>query len=203
MRKPTPRQLAAAQGLEHYAPAKPCKRGHDSLRSVSNGACLACHRERTATKRAGNREEYNRSMREYRRQNAEAIAKINKKAQAKYAAAGKRSLAVAARKAADPSFAVKSNLYRRLNHALNGAAKADSTMTLVGCTIQDFVAHIEAQWADGMNWDNYGLKGWHIDHIRPCASFDLLDPEQQRQCFHYTNLQPLWADENLKKSDKF
>ena len=203
MRKPTPRQLAAAQGLEHYAPAKPCKRGHDSLRSVSNGACLACHRERTAAKRAGNREEYNRSMREYRRQNAEAITAINRKADAKRTENGQKALYLAEQRQNNPRYVARAALYRRLHHALNGAAKADSTMMLVGCTIQDLVAHIEAQWADDMNWDNYGLKGWHIDHIRPCASFDLLDPEQQRQCFHYTNLQPLWADENLKKSDKF
>jgi len=202
MRNPTPRQIAAAEGREHYQPSKPCKRGHDSVRLVSNGACLACHRERTAAKREANRDEYNRSMREYRRQNAEAIAQINQKAAAKYSATGKRSRAVAARKAVDPSVGVKSNLYRRLNHALKGAAKVDSTMTLVGCTIQELVVHIESQWQLGMSWDNYALDGWHIDHIRPCASFDLLDPEQQRQCFHYTNLQPLWAEENLKKSDK-
>jgi hypothetical protein len=53
-----------------------------------------------------------------------------------------------------------------------------------------------------MSWGNYGLHGWHVDHIIPCASFDLTDPEQQRQCFHYTNLQPLWAEDNLRKSDK-
>jgi HNH endonuclease. len=54
-----------------------------------------------------------------------------------------------------------------------------------------------------MSWDNYGRDGWHIDHIRPCASFDLTDPEQQRQCFHYTNLQPLWAADNIRKGAKW
>ena len=54
-----------------------------------------------------------------------------------------------------------------------------------------------------MSWDNYGTHGWHIDHIRPCASFDLSDEEQQKICFHYTNLQPLWAEDNLKKSKKW
>jgi hypothetical protein len=54
-----------------------------------------------------------------------------------------------------------------------------------------------------MSWNNYGIKGWHIDHIKPCSSFDLSDLEQQKKCFHYTNLQPLWWYDNLIKSDKY
>jgi desulfoferrodoxin (superoxide reductase-like protein) len=61
---------------------------------------------------------------------------------------------------------------------------------------------LEKQFKLGMNWDNYGRSGWHIDHIKPCASFDLTKKEEQLKCFHYTNLQPLWARENLIKSDK-
>lgn len=74
----------------------------------------------------------------------------------------------------------------------------------LGCT-PEFLRHwIEQQFRDGMTWDNWGLGDgkWHIDHIRPCASFDLTDPEQQKQCFHYTNLRPLWAIENLSKGGK-
>lgn len=53
-----------------------------------------------------------------------------------------------------------------------------------------------------MSWDNYGMYGWHIDHIKPCSSFDLSNPAEQKICFHYTNLQPLWAKENLSKGKK-
>lgn len=53
-----------------------------------------------------------------------------------------------------------------------------------------------------MTWANYGKSGWHIDHIKPCASFDLSDPDQQKACFHYSNLQPLWAFDNLSKGAK-
>ena len=74
-------------------------------------------------------------------------------------------------------------------------------MDLVGCTLAELCTHLETQFVDGMSWDN--RKDWHIDHIRPCGSFDLTDPEQQAQCFHYTNLQPLWARDNLEKSDAY
>ena len=59
--------------------------------------------------------------------------------------------------------------------------------------------HIEIQFKEGMSWENHSLNGWHIDHIIPCASFDLTDPDQQKKCFHYTNLQPLEKIENIKK----
>ena len=95
------------------------------------------------------------------------------------------------------------NLRSRMHQALNGKCKADTTKALLGCTYEEARAHIEAQFTEGMSWDKMGLHGIHIDHIRPCASFDLSDPEQQRECFHYTNLQPLWAEDNLKKSDKW
>ena len=73
----------------------------------------------------------------------------------------------------------------------------------MGCTTDELVAHLEKQFTPGMTWDNWAYRGWHIDHIRPCASFDLADPEQQRECFHYTNLQPLWAVDNMRKSDNW
>lgn len=54
-----------------------------------------------------------------------------------------------------------------------------------------------------MTWENWSLNGWHIDHIRPVSSFDLSDHAQVKECFHYSNLQPLWAIDNLKKSDSW
>jgi hypothetical protein len=87
----------------------------------------------------------------------------------------------------------------RIWHALKGIGKHTSTMELLGCTIEELRAHLEAQFQDGMSWDNRGYYGWHIDHIRPCASFDLTVPEQQKECFNYRNLQPLWARDNMSK----
>lgn len=107
------------------------------------------------------------------------------------------------RKRESVEFRIKHNLRSRIRYALLGKNKSKSTMELLGCTIEEFKYHLESQFKDGMSWDNYGRYGWHIDHIRPCSSFDLTNPEQQKECFHYTNLQPLWAEENLKKGDRY
>lgn len=81
--------------------------------------------------------------------------------------------------------------------------KLRSTAQLLGCTFDQLKSHLESKFDKRMTWDNYGYYGWHIDHIRPCESFDLSKCEQQEKCFHYTNLQPLWWIENLKKNDKW
>lgn len=103
------------------------------------------------------------------------------------------------RRAQDSNFSIALSLRRRLHHVLRGERKTGPTLTLIGCSLDQLRAHLQSQFQPGMAWNNYGQKGWHIDHIRPCASFDLTDPEQQRQCFDYTNLQPLWEHENCSK----
>jgi hypothetical protein len=87
----------------------------------------------------------------------------------------------------------------RLNEALRAvmARKTSSTTILLGCSILELKSHLESLFREGMAWDNHGK--WHIDHIIPCSSFNLVDPAEQYKCFHYTNLQPLWAHDNLSK----
>jgi hypothetical protein len=97
----------------------------------------------------------------------------------------------------------RNQIHKALKRLARGAAKSAKTEELVGCTLIEFRAHIESQWKPGMSWDNYTLDGWHVDHIRPLASFDLADPAQQKAAFHYTNCQPLWAAENLSKNAKW
>ncbi len=106
--------------------------------------------------------------------------------------------------ASDASFRLRSNLASLITVSIRKrfGAKAHKTTDLIGCTVDELRQHLEARFTDDMSWDNYGRDGWHIDHIRPCASFDLTDPKQQRQCFHYTNLQPLWAADNIRKGAK-
>lgn len=99
-----------------------------------------------------------------------------------------------------PGHALRKDIPRRILLALKGETKSASTLKLLGCSYEELRAHLQNQFRPGMTWETHGL--WHIDHKRPCASFDLTDPAQQRECFHYTNLQPLWALENIQKSDK-
>ena len=99
----------------------------------------------------------------------------------------------------DIQFRLSKLLRTRIYHALKGKVKPGSAIKDIGCTVEELKSHIESKFSDGMSWDNWGYRGWHIDHIRPLASFDLSDREQMLESVHYTNLQPLWAEDNLKK----
>lgn len=108
----------------------------------------------------------------------------------------------------DPVIRFIDNLRSRLNKALSGNYKAGSAIKDLGCSIEQLKIHLESKFytnpktGEAMAWDNYGLKGWHIDHIKPLNSYDLTDPSQFKEACNYTNLQPLWALDNLVKSNK-
>lgn len=99
----------------------------------------------------------------------------------------------------DPKFRLQFVLRQRIRQSLERNSKAFTTSKLIGCSIEQLKIYLESKFVAGMSWENHGIYGWHIDHIKPCASFDLSDPEQQKVCFHFTNLQPLWALDNLSK----
>lgn len=96
---------------------------------------------------------------------------------------------------------IRIRLRQRLYHAIKGDYKTGSAVQDLGCSICYFKKYIESKFTTGMSWDNYGM--WHIDHIIPLSHFDLTDREQFLRACHYTNLQPLWAGDNLSKSNKF
>lgn len=101
----------------------------------------------------------------------------------------------------DSGYRLLVNLRNRMSKVLRGKNKSDKTITLLGCSIDDFRIYLETKFDVGMTWDNYG-SAWHVDHIMPCAIFDLSKPEHQKRCFHFSNLQPMFAKENISKKDK-
>lgn len=145
------------------------------------------------------RETHKEEMREYKRKN-----KHRWKSSSDYYRENREKILekMSERYSSDAEYRLKLCLRRRIWKAMRAQRhrKDSNTADLIGCSIPEMKRHLESQFAEGMSWDNYG--DWHIDHIKPCASFDLTDPEQQRECFHYTNLQPLWAIDNLRKGAK-
>ncbi|MEK6879734.1 MAG: hypothetical protein AABY22_09015 [Nanoarchaeota archaeon] len=104
---------------------------------------------------------------------------------------------------------IADNLRKRVKQALKNdkMKRIKGIVNLIGCEPKFLKTYIESKWQPGMSWENYGRakigeKRWHMDHIMPCSKFNLTNPEQQKKCFHYTNLQPLWWQDNLKKSNK-
>lgn len=98
------------------------------------------------------------------------------------------------------NYRIAHRLRIRMLQALKGIDKSAKTTDLLGISISEFKIYFQSLFTKGMSWDNYDQ--WHIDHIKACSKFDLTDPKQQRECFHYKNLQPLWEADNLKKSNK-
>jgi hypothetical protein len=196
------RQQALAQGLTHYFTGKPCKEGHIAPRFAKCCKCVECGRKQSLE---GVKRWYNKNpelarerARSRRIENGDAIrqrARIRNKT----ASARAKERARSARRRQSLDFRILNALRVRLCDAINGRNKSAKTQDLLGCSIEDLKKHLEASFEPGMTWENWQHDGWHIDHIRPCASFDLTDPKQQRQCFHYTNLQPLWATDNIRK----
>jgi len=97
-------------------------------------------------------------------------------------------------------FKLKDNLRRRLRSCIKGK-KVGSAVKNLGCTVQELKIYLESKFQSGMTWENHGKFGWHIDHVRPLSEFDLTDTEQLKEACHYTNLQPLWWQDNLSKSN--
>jgi hypothetical protein len=110
-----------------------------------------------------------------------------------------RATAMREARKTDIHISVAGRLRNAVRYALTAQSvrKGRHTEEYIGCTFEELKAHLEKQFLPGMTWENRRL--WQIDHIRPCASFDLTQMAAQRSCFHYTNLRPMWASENNKK----
>ena len=102
----------------------------------------------------------------------------------------------------DTQFRLECILRARLYASVSGKQKAGSAVRELGCTVEEFKNYIESLFSDGMTWENWAYKGWHIDHIKPLSLFDLEDREQFLLACHYTNMQPMWSMENHKKGNR-
>ena len=171
-------------------------RGRNGLQS----RCKVCHNARAKKWKQNNREKYNARQRKYKQNNPEKRRASQRKYTQSPENKKKRNARHRERIKTDPQYRLARNLRRRLNHVLKGKTKSAGTMKLLGCSTMHLMDYLSMRLQPGMTWENQ--RTWHIDHMMPCASFDLEDPEQQRRCFHYTNLQPMWASENISKGDK-
>lgn len=175
----------------------------DNLRNGYKSACKSCckiyqenNKEKIKITKQNHYKKHKEQIREYNRKYKMAHKeKIYKK----------QTLSNKKRYHNDPAYKISCSLRNRIRSSIknSGISKDTNTIELLGCSFKEAKIYLESKFTNGMTWNNYGYYGWHIDHIRPCASFDLTDPEQQKQCFHYSNLQPLWAKDNLSKSKKW
>lgn len=106
------------------------------------------------------------------------------------------------RKENDVQFKLGRNLRKRIANTLRRNSIKSKLTLVFGCTLSELKKHLESQFKNGMTWRNWGREGWHIDHIKPISSFNLEDKEEFLKAVHYTNLQPLWAFENMSKHAK-
>ena len=145
--------------------------------------------------RLNNRKKIAKISKKYNLNNKEKISKKNKKYHSNNKEIRNKKLSI--KRKNNFNFKLKGNLRNRVWSALKGTNKSASTMELIGCSIDKLWNHLESKFESWMTKENYGL--WHVDHKIACAKFDLTCPEQQRTCFHYTNLQPMEAIENMRK----
>jgi hypothetical protein len=147
-----------------------------------------------------------KQLREWRRQNGVYYKQHNKN----YYKANKKHMLqyIKQRRKQDSQYKMTRILRDRLRRAIQGNYKAGSAVKDLGCSIEFLKGHLESKFysrsetGERMTWSNHGIKGWHIDHVKPLASFDLIDRSQFLAACHFTNLQPLWAEDNLSKSAK-
>ena len=159
--------------------------------------CKVCHKKRTLnhSKKPGTKRKrkLNESKPEVKKRLKERMTRHNRE----YVDSGKLKEWQRMKRKTDLSYRLKQNLRCRLHYALKGKCKSEATMKLVGCSAEQATRWVQSQFKDGMTWDTI-----EVDHMMPCKHFDLSVPEQQKQCFHYTNLQPLFKRDNRQKSGR-
>ena len=146
-----------------------------------------------------NKEEISKQFKKYYSENIEKRKEYFKEYNSKLENRERRRNHVNNRYQTDINYRISKICRTRILQALKGLSKSASTMKLIGCTIDELRNHIESKFEPWMTWGNQGRGGWDIEHIKACANFNLVDPEQQCACFNWSNLQPMEHIENIKK----
>jgi len=150
-----------------------------------------------------NKDKASENNKEYRSKNKDRLSQYGKEYKAKPETKDLINNRNKIKRKNNVNFKISSNYRSRLKQALKNKIKTDTSLDYIGCSVDELKIHLEGLFVSGMSWSNYGKTGWHIDHIRPCCSFDLSKEEEIKECFHYTNLQPLWAEDNLEKGGNY
>lgn len=179
----------------HYKMMKKCsrckKRQSKSNFHTRSGAtdglqylCKLCKKKDNRVRYKKHEEKIKENTRRWRKKNPDKIKSIRR-----IYARKKRKLDILCKLA--------HNIRNRLRSAIKNNQKSGSAINDLGCSIEYFKKCIEKQFRKGMSWNNYGQ--WHIDHIKPLSKFNLTNRQEFLKACHYTNLQPLWKKDNLRK----
>jgi hypothetical protein len=173
---------------------------HDGVRSD----CKSCHNANNKRFRDSEKgKQYHKDkISTWQKSNLERMKEKKKRYNSKPTSKLKANEYLRKRRISSPEFRIECAARCRVREVLRNNRISHSTMKLIGCSRDELVTHLSALFKPGMTLQNHGLHGWHIDHIIPCVKFDLTDVNQLKQCFHYTNLQPLWCNKNWDKGIK-
>jgi len=190
---PSSQEEAQKAGSEYFFTGLACERGHIDIRGATHRRCLACNREKSIV--LNQDEDYKEWKRTYRKQDHVREKENEYRKQVLQD---------------DPVFRLRINVSTRISNFFAGrksAGKLEKAEELLGCSYKDFHRWISKQLTGGMTMENYGLRGWHLDHVRPVMSFkdkDIdLKIEVQEVAFNWRNYQPLWGKENMSKNDNW
>lgn len=179
--------------FERHAPAKSCSQ---PCRKIATANFPSCSKEKQS---AATRKSYQKHKAKRRAEGLAYYYQNKNRANSLHAANSKK------RYGSDHCYKLALLLRTRLNLALQRQSKKGSAVQLLGCSIQQFAKYISAQFQIGMSWHNRGIghSCWHLDHVKPLASFDLTDQTQLAAACHFSNYQPLWSSDNIRKGNSF
>lgn len=176
------RMRAKAQGRKRYSNGKPCLKGHVGERMTANGRCCIC-------------------MQIYKRK-PENIARELLRAKKDRALNPEKAQARWKKRISQVRVRLDYSMRARLRGVLQAKYKSHTFDSIFGYSREELILHLERQFSKGMTWENYGKSGWHIDHIVPVSHFAYknIHDESFKHCWELSNLRPLWASQNFKKS---